>query len=94
MDDKKDRSKLARMDDAQYRATILKARRLIYKDNVAIDSIKVERELKPQSLVPTEVFNPSHFFLGSQVNVIGYFAERLFEQAFSIWVQHVLRLFG
>jgi hypothetical protein len=51
------RSSQARVDDAQYRASIMEARKQIYEKNTGVDGAKVERELKPQSLVPTQVSN-------------------------------------
>ncbi|KJA13829.1 hypothetical protein HYPSUDRAFT_99722, partial [Hypholoma sublateritium FD-334 SS-4] len=53
-DDRKQRRSLARVDDRHYKAKILGARKLIYQNNRTVDSIMVQRLLKPESLVPTE----------------------------------------
>ena len=53
--DKKQRLTLARVDNLSYRAKISSARKLIYESNFAVDSLPVQRLLKPESLVPTEV---------------------------------------
>jgi hypothetical protein len=53
--DEKQRLTLARVDTASYRAKITGARQLIYENNLAVDSAAVERLLKPESLVPTDV---------------------------------------
>lgn len=53
--DQRQRISLARVDDLSYRVKISNAREIIYKQNRTVDSVYVERILKPQSLVPTEV---------------------------------------
>lgn len=53
--DEKQRLTLERVDTASYRAKITGARQLIYENNLAVDSAAVERLLKPESLVPTDV---------------------------------------
>lgn len=56
--DTKQRETLARVDNPSRRAKVGSARHLIYESNFAVDSAAVERLLKPDSLVPTEV---SHY---------------------------------
>lgn len=53
--DKSQRISIARVDNQCYRAKISSARDLIYIKNRAVDSVPVQRFLKQQSLVPTEV---------------------------------------
>jgi hypothetical protein len=53
--DQKQRLALGRVDSPSYRAKISNARQLIYENNFAVDSAPVQRILKPESLVPTEV---------------------------------------
>ncbi len=55
--DQNQRKKLARVDNLQYRANISSARDIIYRQNRAVDSVFVNRVLKAQSLVPTQVFH-------------------------------------
>lgn len=59
------RTSLARRDDHTYRSTINEARKKIFDKNFAVDSEAVERLLKPQSLVPTEVSPSRRRFLSS-----------------------------
>lgn len=63
--DQKQRLALGRADTPSYRAKIANARQLIYGNNLAVDSAAVERLLKPESLVPTEVW-----FLPGRVAVV------------------------
>jgi hypothetical protein len=49
------RTTLARVDNLQRQAKITAAREMIYGQNWAVDSAPVQRLLKPESLVPTEV---------------------------------------
>ena len=49
------RTTLARVDNLQRQAKITAAREMIYERNWAVDSAPVQRLLKPESLVPTEV---------------------------------------
>ncbi|KAG6906427.1 hypothetical protein DXG01_013963, partial [Tephrocybe rancida] len=52
--DKADRIELRRYDDEDCRKKVSKARKSIFgKDKLAVDSAAIERELKPESLVPT-----------------------------------------
>ncbi|KAG6908713.1 hypothetical protein DXG01_003558, partial [Tephrocybe rancida] len=52
--DRAARINLERRDDGDWRKKVTKARQSIYgKTNFAVDSAAVERELKPESLVPT-----------------------------------------
>ncbi|KAG6903599.1 hypothetical protein DXG01_016472, partial [Tephrocybe rancida] len=52
--DRADRIELRRYDDEDRRKKVSKARKSIFgKENFAVDSAAVERELKPESLVPT-----------------------------------------
>jgi hypothetical protein len=53
--DRKQRSTLRRLDDAQRRGRVSSARKLIYENNMAVNSAAVERLLQPESLVPTSV---------------------------------------
>ncbi len=53
--DRKQRKLLARVDDLQYRVKISSAHKVIYEDNRGVNSVFVERWLKEESLVPTEV---------------------------------------
>jgi hypothetical protein len=53
--DAKQREALARVDNASRQIKVSNARQLIYESNFAVDSAAVERLLKPESLVPTEV---------------------------------------
>jgi hypothetical protein len=53
--DMKQRTILARVDDEARRAKVATAREIIYKKNYAVDSAPVEKILKPQSLVPNSV---------------------------------------
>ena len=53
--DTKQRETLARVDNANRQIKVSNARQLIYKSNFAVDCAAVERLLKPESLVPTEV---------------------------------------
>ena len=55
-DDRNQRRDLARVGDQHYRAKITDARKIIYQNNRTVDSVMVQRLLKPESLVPTEVF--------------------------------------
>ncbi|KAI0054211.1 hypothetical protein BV25DRAFT_1817308 [Artomyces pyxidatus] len=48
------RRTLARVDNAQRRAHISSARKLIYQDEYAVNSEAVEKILKAESLVPTD----------------------------------------
>ncbi|KJA15800.1 hypothetical protein HYPSUDRAFT_148660 [Hypholoma sublateritium FD-334 SS-4] len=52
--DKRQRIKLARVDDLRYKAKISSAREIIYQKKHPVDSVLVQRILKLQSLVPTE----------------------------------------
>jgi hypothetical protein len=49
------RTTLARVDNLQSQSKITAAREMIYGQNWAVDSAPVQRLLKPESLVPTEV---------------------------------------
>lgn len=51
----KERSSLARVDDATRRARVESARSAIYEKNYAVNSNAVENLLREQSLVPTTV---------------------------------------
>src|SRR5277367_5608802 len=53
--DAKQMEALARVDNASHQIKVSNARQLIYESNFAVDSAAVERLLKPESLVPTEV---------------------------------------
>jgi hypothetical protein len=53
--DTKQRTTLARIDNLQRQAKVSAAREMIYESNWAVDSAPVQRVLKPESLVPTEV---------------------------------------
>jgi hypothetical protein len=53
--DMRQRTTLARVDNLQRQAKITAAREMIYEQNWAVDSAPVQRLLKPESLVPTEV---------------------------------------
>jgi len=53
--DRKQRSTLRRLDDAQRRSRVSSARALIYEKNKRVNNAAVERLLKPESLVPTSV---------------------------------------
>lgn len=68
--DGKQRVSLARVDDLRYRAKISSARKIIYQNKHPVSSVLVQRLLKSESLVPTEValsFIPSvlatHYWL-------------------------------
>ncbi|KAI0065337.1 hypothetical protein BV25DRAFT_1799386 [Artomyces pyxidatus] len=52
--DMQQRRTLARVDDAQRRAHVSSARKLIYQDEYAVNSEAVEKILKAESLVPTD----------------------------------------
>ena len=54
--DKSKLKKLARVDNLQYRVKISNARDIIYQQLRGVNSTFVEDILKPESLVPTEVF--------------------------------------
>lgn len=53
--DWKQHSTLRRLDDAQRRGRVSSAWKLIYENNMAVNSAAVERLLQPDSLVPTSV---------------------------------------
>ena len=53
--DRRDRTKLLRVDDEPRRFKVSQARKHIYDNNNGISSVGVERMLKPLSLVPTTV---------------------------------------
>ncbi|KJA15704.1 hypothetical protein HYPSUDRAFT_148732 [Hypholoma sublateritium FD-334 SS-4] len=53
-DDRNQRRDLARVGDQHYRAKITDARKIIYQNNRTVDSVMVQRLLKPESLVPTQ----------------------------------------
>lgn len=53
--DKQQRVTLSRVDDLKHRSKISSAREMIYGKNWAVDSAPIQRLLKPESLVPTEV---------------------------------------
>jgi hypothetical protein len=57
--DQKQRLALGRVDSPSYQAKISNARQLIYESNFAVDSAPVQRLLKPESLVPTQVSGQS-----------------------------------
>ncbi len=54
--DQKQRISLARVDDLSFKTKISSSREIIYKNKHPVDSVLVQRILKPQSLVPIEVF--------------------------------------
>lgn len=53
--DQRQRKTLARVDNLQYRVKISSAREIIYKNNRAVESVAIQRLLKPLSLTPNEV---------------------------------------
>lgn len=53
--DMKQRKTLARLDDTIKQDKISRARDLIYKHNLAVDTADVEKLLNKESLVPTNV---------------------------------------
>lgn len=53
--DRAQRVNLARVDNLQYRAKMESAHNIIYQQNRPIDSVFVQRLLKPESLVPNTV---------------------------------------
>lgn len=55
LEDLAHRAQSIRLDDEEYRRTILEARKLIFEDNRAVDSREVEDLLKPKSWTPTAV---------------------------------------
>jgi hypothetical protein len=55
--DRRRREKLARKDDNRYKLVVSRAREAIFQRNFAVNSAYVERLLKPESLVPTQVSN-------------------------------------
>lgn len=58
-DDAQRRNDLRRVDDQSRRQRVQDARRLIYEDGYAVNSVKVNDLLKDLSLTPTEVsFKP------------------------------------
>lgn len=59
VEDINQRKKLARVDDENKRGKVAKARDHIYRRNVAVDNDAVEKLLKDQSLVPTDVSHSS-----------------------------------
>lgn len=54
-DDRQKRLSLQRTDYTGYKEAVLKAQKKIKKENYAVDSAFVERQLKDESLVPTLV---------------------------------------
>jgi hypothetical protein len=56
--DRKNRVRLARVDDESRRDTITKARAWMYEGNYSITNERVENLLGPLSLVPTRVGAP------------------------------------
>ena len=79
--DQKQRKLLARVDNIQYRVKISSAHKVIYEDNRGVGSVFVERWLKEESLVPTEVcflfYLVQYYFLT--------FLDCVFGEAISIW---------
>ena len=53
--DMKERKSLIRVDDQMQRQKVADARNHIYNKNLVVDSEAVEKILKEESLVPTEV---------------------------------------
>ena len=53
--DMRQRTTLSRVDNLQRQTKITAAREMIYERNWAVDSAPVQRLLKPESLVPSEV---------------------------------------
>lgn len=62
--DMSQREFLLHVDDDSRQSKILKARKLIYEDNYAVNSLQVQSLLKEESLVPTTVTLP-----GLELNV-------------------------
>ncbi len=60
-DDRDQRKTLIRVDDSSHRKTISSARKHIYQKQRPVDSVLVQRLLKPQSLVPTNVAHLLNF---------------------------------
>lgn len=84
----------ARVDNLHYRAKISSARNIIYKNNRTVNSVFVERLLKPQSLVPNDVCSfmpPLPILFGL---TIYYLTECILSQTFSVWIQLVQHLSG
>lgn len=44
-----------RVDNLQYRAHVTSARKIIYENNYVVNSVAIDKILKPTSLVPTRV---------------------------------------
>ena len=63
VDDREQRTTLARKDDEVYRKKISDARHLIYADNCAVTNDKVEAILKEHSLTPNAVSSSASNFL-------------------------------
>lgn len=57
--DMSQRELLLRVDNDSRQSKVLKARKLIYEDNYAVNSLQVQSLLKEESLVPTMVTLPS-----------------------------------
>ncbi len=53
--DRNERKNLARVNDLEYRKNISDARKEIYQNKRVVDGVTVQRLLKAESLVPTEV---------------------------------------
>lgn len=85
--DQRQRKSLARMDNLQYRVKISSAREIIYKNKCAVESVYVQRLLKPESLVPNEVLFSSPLSDALWTNC--YPTECILIQTFPVWIQFV-----
>lgn len=81
--DRKQRTKLQRVDDEKRQDAIRRSRQAIYKLNDPVDSAYVERQLKDSSLVPTSV-RLSISIYHAMLNLHSPL-ECILRQAFTVW---------
>ena len=79
--DQNQRKKLTRVDNLQYRAKISSARDIIYRQKRTVDSVFVNRVLKAQSLVPTQVFHTR--FICRTLLISSFFLQNAFSEKLS-----------
>ena len=86
-DDWEQRKTLRRVDDSSHKKTISSARKHIYQKQRPVDSVLVQRLLKPQSLVPTNVVPLLSFFGATYLirAVQNAFSEKLSRFGFNLF---------
>ena len=89
--DEQERTTLARVDDQIYKKDISSAREKIYQKHHPVDSVHVQRLLKPQSLVPIKVY-PGSFFGSHGFNIND--TEHILGKTLAFWIQFFFHLFG